>query len=159
VKFTITPDRYLRITTIAATLLILGSAFFSLLLFIKDGSAISFVIAILLVIIYVITYLYHPKNYFVGKDELVITRAAGKIVIPKKTIQEVSVIDRDLLSGSMRTFGVGGLFGNFGKFTNSTFGVMTWYVRRMDQLILITTDSERILVSPDDMDGFIAALR
>jgi hypothetical protein len=158
-KYEITPGRSLLITTTVATMLIIGGAFFSLLLFVREGSAISLVIALLLVIIYVIAYLYHPKNYFVGKDELVITRAVGKITIPKSTIKEVSVIDRDLLSGSIRTFGVGGLFGYFGKFTNSKFGVMTWYVRRMDQLILITTDRERILISPDDVDGFVAALR
>jgi Bacterial PH domain len=157
-KFSATANTPLKITTAVVSILLLVSIGLCFYLFVVDKSAISLAIAILLSITYVAAYLYSPQFFVVEKNQLTIKRVFGSVVIPKSAVQSVSIIHRDLIDNSMRTFGVGGLFGYFGKFTNSKLGAMTWYIKRMDQLVLITTSAEKIIVSPDDAAGFAAAL-
>ena len=55
-------------------------------------------------------------------------------------------------------FGVGGLFGYYGNFVNSTLGSMTWYATRRDKAVLITTlENKKIIVTPDSPEEFVAS--
>ena len=54
---------------------------------------------------------------------------------------------------TIRTFGVGGLFGYYGKFRNKTFGNMTWFAtQQKNYLIFETTNNQKIVLTPDDTD-------
>lgn len=71
-------------------------------------------------------------------------------------IKSVELIEKATLSGTIRTFGVGGLFGWYGKFANSQLGNMTWYLTRRDKPVLILKkDSKKILISPDQAEAFV----
>jgi len=60
------------------------------------------------------------------------------------------------LTYSVRTFGVGGLFGYFGKFWNKEYGNMTWYATRRDKAIMIITkENKKIILTPDEVEKFI----
>jgi Bacterial PH domain len=157
-KFAATTSASLKITTAVVSFLILGSAASCIIFFAIDKSIISLVIAIILIGAYIVAYAYQPQYYVVGKDDLSIKRLSSNIVIPKSAVQSVSIIHRDMLDVSLRTFGVGGLFGYYGKFSNSKLGAMIRYIKRMDSLVLITTSAEKIIVSPDDAEGFVKAL-
>lgn len=155
--FKATPDKSVKVVTVIICFFLL-SVIGLMGIFMIEKSIILPVISVVILAAFVLAYLYRPVSYAISSDELHIKRVAGDVIIPRSAIKHIDVIDKDLVNGAFRTFGVGGLFGYFGKFSNSRFGSMTWYVSRMDQLVLITTEREKILVSPDDLDGFVAAL-
>lgn len=51
----------------------------------------------------------------------------------------------------IRTFGVGGLFGNYGKFYTQGLGNITMYGTQNKNFILIKTENKKILITPDDL--------
>ncbi|WP_373812815.1 PH domain-containing protein, partial [Porphyromonas loveana] len=51
---------------------------------------------------------------------------------------EVAPIGKEALSGSIRTFGNGGLFGYAGFFRNKALGSYRMYIKRMKDLAVIT---------------------
>ncbi len=60
---------------------------------------------------------------------------------------------------TIRTFGVGGLFGYYGEFVNWKLGNMTWYATRRDKTVLIeTVDDKKLIVTPDEPEAFIKQL-
>lgn len=79
------------------------------------------------------------------------------IRIERSHIKSLQLLDKKKLKGAIRTFGVGGLFGYYGKFANSTLGSMTWYATRMDKAILIETiANKKIIVTPDEPEKLVA---
>jgi hypothetical protein len=114
-------------------------------------------LAIVLMIIYLIALLLKPLNYEITENELNIRRLIKSVHINRSDIESLELIDKSTLSGTIRTFGVGGLFGWYGKFTNSKLGDMTWYVTRRDKPVLITRkDGKKILISPDEAEVFVS---
>ena len=71
----------------------------------------------------------------------------------------VELLDKERLNGSIRTFGVGGLFGYWGRFANSKIGVMTWYATRRDNAVLITKfNNKKIVLTPDEPELFVSTI-
>lgn len=117
-------------------------------------------IAILLMIIYLICMLLKPLNYEIIEDNLIIRRLIKSVRINRSDIESLELIDKTSLAGTIRSFGVGGLFGWYGKFANSKLGDMTWYVTRRDKLVLIIKkDGKKILISPDEAEAFVSAFK
>jgi hypothetical protein len=156
--FSVTPGKTVIITSAIVTLIMLGCILFCFSTFIDQKSILSLVVGIVLILVFILAYAYCPQSYTIEKNQLIIKRIAGDVVIPKSAVKSVNIIHREIVRDSIRTFGVGGLFGYYGKFTNSKFGVMKWYIRRMDQLVMLTTSTGEFLLSPDDFDGFVSAL-
>ena len=115
--------------------------------------------AAFLTIVYFICWLLRPLRYSVTETDLLIERPMGNIKIKKEDIQSIEILQESNIGGTVRTFGVGGLFGYYGKYYNSTFGSMNWYVTRIDKPVLITTAKSKIVVSPDEPDRFAETLR
>jgi hypothetical protein len=66
-------------------------------------------------------------------------------------------LDKEKIGWAIRTFGVGGLFGYYGKFANTKLGSMTWYATRKDRAILVRTiDNKKIILTPDEPEKFVA---
>lgn len=115
------------------------------------------IINILLVLIYFITFAFRPKYYTFTNDKLEVNRLFKNVEIDLVEIKSVEQIGKEKLSKTMRTFGVGGLFGYFGKFQNTQIGSMTWYATRMDKAVLIVTnDNKKIILTPDNPEEFVA---
>jgi hypothetical protein len=157
-NFTVTSDKRVKIFTGIIILIFLTAIIGLIGIFIADSSTLTLAAAILLFAVFVVAYLFRPLSYTVTNDSLIIQRLAGNIHISKSSITEVRVIQKNEMNGSIRTFGVGGLFGYYGNFLHPKLGVMKWYVKRMDRLVLITTDSGKLLLSPDNVEGLINAL-
>ena len=99
------------------------------------------------------SYLFSPRKYELQNGQLIIKRLIGAKVINLTDIIEIRKINRGEMTGTIRTFGVGGLFGYYGKFHNSTFGHMTYYVtQRKNMILLKTKDEKKIIISPDDVN-------
>lgn len=96
-------------------------------------------------------YLYAPQSYVIDKEHLVIIRPAGNIKINLADILSVTPIPDNPWIGAIRTFGVGGLFGYYGKFYASSYGSMTYYATKLKGKILIQTrKNKKIILTPDD---------
>jgi hypothetical protein len=115
----------------------------------------SLPLAIFLILIYLICMLLKPLSYEITQDELIIRRLIKSVRINRNDIKSLELIEKATLSGTIRTFGVGGLFGWYGKFANFQLGAMTWYVTRRDKpVLIIKKDSKKILISPDEAEAF-----
>jgi len=109
-------------------------------------------------LLFLAAYAWSPVGYEIADGNVVIRRLIGNVRIPVSGIREVKIATRDDLSGSLRLFGSGGLFGYYGLFRNSTLGTSNWYVTDRSHAVVLTGDSGTVIVSPDDSAGFIAAL-
>jgi hypothetical protein len=152
-------DLTAKIITINVTI------FFAIIIFgqypiIKDaGRIIPIYTTVTLLAIYLITYGFRPVNYQINTALLIIHRPISDVKIDRSVITGVELLDKEQTKWSFRTFGVGGLFGYYGKFFNSKIGSMTWYATRRDKMVLIrTSDNRKIVLTPDEPERFVASL-
>jgi hypothetical protein len=111
----------------------------------------------MLLLIYGGAYLYRPLHYDLNSRELVIHRPLNPVVIPREDIEGVQLVDATEMKGTIRIFGVGGLFGYYGQFLNSRLGSMTWYATRRNKMVLLhTRDNTKIVLSPDEPEVFVS---
>lgn len=125
---------------------------------IEDNSRIvSHLVNFFLLLIYLITYSLRPQSYTLTNAKLIVNRNYKNVEIEIGDVKSIEQIGKEQISHSMRTFGVGGLFGYFGKFQNTQIGSMTWYATRLDKTVLIiTNDNKRIILTPDNRKEFVA---
>ena len=124
----------------------------------KDGDkTIPNCITVGLLLIYFFIFAFRPINYILTTEKLIIHRPLSNVKINRDEIKSIEQIAKEKLGNTFRTFGVGGLFGYFGKFANTKLGSMTWYATRRDKAVLITTsDNKKILLTPDNPEEFVA---
>lgn len=109
-----------------------------------------------LIIILLLTYGFSPKRYGLQDRQLVIYRPFQNKIYATEDMHSVSIVSKEEMKGSMRVFGVGGLFGYFGLFRNSRYGTMIWYATRRDQFVVIERSNGRtIILTPDDPNSFV----
>ena len=121
------------------------------------NSIIPILVTAVVIATFIFSYAFHPSAYSLSSTELTILRPAKNAVYPFNDLASAVLVDTKDMRYTLRTFGVGGLFGYYGKFTNSKYGNMTWYASRRTGMILISTkDDKKIVVTPNDVDGFLA---
>ena len=97
-------------------------------------------------------YLFRTKKYLLNERELIIVRPIKERIILLTDIEEIRLVAKGEMKWTIRTFGVGGLFGYYGKFYNRRFGSMTWYTTQLKNRIFIRIKSgEKIIITPDDI--------
>ena len=97
-------------------------------------------------------YLFSTKKYLLNGKELIIVRPIKERIILLSDIEEIRPVAKGEMRWTIRTFGVGGLFGYYGKFYNRKFGSMTWYTTQLKNRIFIRIKSgEKIIITPDDI--------
>jgi hypothetical protein len=151
-------DNLTKIVTIGVTILF-AVIIFVPLIFISDGSGDQNAIytRVALLAIYIITFGFSTKDYQLTPDEIIVRRLFGNVKIKRSEILSVEIIEKEQMGWIIRTFGVGGLFGYWGKFSSSTLGSMTWYATRKNKIILIKTiKNKRIVITPNEMEQFVA---
>ena len=97
------------------------------------GKANPIYTTVALSVIYFIALVFRPIYYKITNDKLIIHRLIKDVKINRQNISTIELINKEKISWSFRTFGVGGLFGYFGNFANSKLGRMTWYATRRDR--------------------------
>jgi hypothetical protein len=113
----------------------------------------------LVFLVYLFCFLYRPIDYRTTDNKLIINRLIKKVILDKSEVLNVELLTNEDLKWTIRTFGVGGLFGYFGKFRNSKIGNMTWYATRRNNAILINLkDGQRIVITPDNPESLIVEL-
>ncbi len=97
------------------------------------------------------SWLYAPQSYTLDRNELTINRPIGKVKIKLGDLKQVRLLADNETKGTIRTFGVGGLFGYFGKFYMPGIGHATFYATQRKNRILIVTNNDKIwIITPDD---------
>jgi hypothetical protein len=150
-------DNLAKGVTIGVTVLFATIIFGQYSIIKNAGRAIPIYTTVTLLLIYFIAFAFRPINYMLTSDNLIIHRLFADVKIQRSQIKSIELLEKTATSWSIRTFGVGGLFGYYGKFLNSKLGSMTWYATRRDRMILIVTiDNRKIIVTPDDPNKFMA---
>jgi hypothetical protein len=127
---------------------------------IKDaGRAVPIYTTTACLLIYFLAFAFRPINYMVTEDEIIVRRPLLNVHMKRVDIKSVELIDKNKIRGSIRIFGVGGLFGYYGRFANFSLGRMTWYATRRDKPVLVKTiDDKKIIFTPNDPDKFLNKL-
>ena len=109
-----------------------------------------------LLFVYVITYAFKPKDYELTAKYLIINRVIYNVKINREDIRSIEKVSSEQMKLTVRTFGVGGLFGYFGKFYNKSIGKMTFYTTQRNKRILVKTMNDKnIILSPDEPEKLI----
>jgi hypothetical protein len=153
-------DKLAKVVT-AVIIILFTAIIFLQLIFIQDfGNTSSIITITTLLISYLIAFIFRPISYIILDEFLVIHRPLLDIKIALNEIENMVVLDSQELKGTIRTFGVGGLWGYWGSFANSRIGAMKWYATRMSNAVLITTgNNKKIVLTPDDPELFVKRLQ
>lgn len=116
-------------------------------------------VALTLWLTFLLCYLYHPVAYSINATFLYIHRPISNLAIPRNEIRNFRQVPEEEMKWTIRTWGVGGLFGYFGKFTNTNIGRMTLYATQRTNYVLLELTDRKIILTPDDPSAFIAALK
>ncbi len=111
------------------------------------------------VLILALSYAYSPRGYTISEQAILVERLFGNARIPLDGIRELRVAAADDFQGCIRLFGNGGLFGYYGLYQTSKLGKCTWYVTNRSKSVVVVTGTKTAVFSPDDVDGFLAAIR
>lgn len=152
-------DKTAIVITVGVTILFIVIIFGQYSVIKDQGRAAPVFTTVASLLIYGISYLFRPTGYTIDAEELTIRRPVGNVRLKREEIKSVELVAPNQVSGSIRTFGVGGLFGYYGHFANFHMGRMTWYATRRDRPVLVRTVlGKKIVLTPDNREGFVAEL-
>lgn len=121
------------------TLLLLGVIFWQIFLFIEAPQSNSIIASLFLLGILLIPFYYHPIHYCIQAEQVIIRRPFKNIVVNRDEIESVRMVNKHEMKGTLRSFGVAGLYGYFGKFSNLELGSMLWYATQRRNYVLVKT--------------------
>ncbi len=148
--FTNSLDESARKKTKGFILMIISLAFLYSITF-KDNWIVPLIFVATFLLIFFGNYLLKPYKYQLNKDNIIVYRLIGKILINRQDIKSIEQLHSDILKDTNR----GGLFGYFGKFKTES-GKMNWYGTRRDKIVLITTkDNRQVVITPDEPSKFV----
>ena len=157
--FTSSFDRLATIVTWGVSLLFITIIGVQIKELIHEFSSLSLIVIILLLLVYLFTFLLRPLHYTITDTALIIQRPLFSKKIARSDIESLELFINGELNWAIRTFGVGGLFGYFGRFYKGSIGSMNWYATRRNKAVLIRTyEGENIVVTPDDYQNFMREL-
>jgi len=149
-------DKVTLLVTIGITILFLVIGFGPLFFDHDLKNSVPIFVDIFLFLAYGLCFGLSPQSYEINEKNLIIKRLFKNVVINRSQIISATSVESSKVRWAVRTFGVGGLFGYFGKFWNKEFGDMTWYATQRSHTVLIITDQhQKIVLTPDEVDLFI----
>ena len=149
-------DNLAKVVTIVITILFAAIIVGQFSLINDNGKSVPIFTTILLSLIYFGTFSFRPISYKLTDNKLIVHRPLSDIKIDRTEIKSVEQLDKAKLSWAVRIFGVGGLFGYWGKFSNTKIGSMTWYATRRNNAVLVTTiHNKKIILTPNEPEKFV----
>jgi hypothetical protein len=159
--FKATLDRATNLISAAVALLLLAIPY--ILTSASNGdipAPLLLLITLVNIIILGAAYLFSTKGYSVDNQHFIIHKPFSKTKIERNQIESVSQVEPAAVRLSIRLFGSSGLFGYYGLFRNKTLGNYTAYgTQRQNYILLTIKNNKKIIVTPDDPEGLIEALR
>lgn len=159
-KYAASLDRTCRIITLLVSLLFAVIIVYQMVSFMRYRDVTPLWVTGLLLIVYGITYCYHPVNYQIKNNKIIVHRYASNVVLSCDEITHIEIVSPQKLRNAIRIFGVGGLYGYFGKYINRDLGPMTWYATQRDnEAVLIEMNNrKKIILTPDKPEQFVDEL-
>ena len=154
-QFSASYDKSTKILTVVLGVLLAAIAFILTMNMAIIGGGVAAVIMLM----YGVAYAYSPRDYVSSDRSMVVRRLAGNVRIPLDGIRDARAGTKDDLAGCIRLWGNGGVFGYYGLFQTSKLGRCRWYVTNRRNAVVVVTDQQTTLFSPDDVDGFLVAIR
>lgn len=155
-EFKASLDTTAKLITALVTLLLLVLSYKSVTAIISangDNKAIIIHSGLLLLFTFIMVsaYVFAPRSYRIDSSELVIVRPAKDRIVKLSGIAEIRTIEDGSMPSAIRTLGVGGLFGYFGRFYISGIGNVTLYAtKRTNNVFIRTKQGENIMITPDN---------
>ncbi len=117
--------------------------------------------SLLPILILIISAAFAPRQYQISGDGILVRRLLAKDVkIPLCGIYSIEPVSyKYVLKKAVRVMGSGGGFGIYGEFTSPSLKYFNAYMTRRDKLVLIRTPDKPFVLTPDDPEGFIAAVQ
>ncbi len=113
----------------------------------------AFLLAILLVPFY-----HHPIKYSISANQVIVKRPFRSVYIHRGDILSVSVLNEHDMKDTLRSFGIAGLYGYFGRYSNLKIGSMHWYATQLRNYVLIQTQDKNYILTPDNPQEFVRQL-
>ena len=110
-------------------------------------------------IIPVLGFLNTPYKYILTNTELIIKRQIKDTVIPWASISQIRLMTKEDKKGMLRTFGVEGAFGAYGKYQSLKHKKLFVNVRRYTNWTLIVTNGKKYVIAPDDIQLIEVAIK
>lgn len=104
-----------------------------------------------------ICYFFSVSGYSLQGDQLVVHRIGWAIRFPLADVTEITVNPHAMM-GSIRVFGIGGVFGYIGRFHNSVVGDYKAYVTQPNLALIVGLGAHTIVITPDDPVEMKAAI-
>ena len=143
-------DDLAKALTITASVIFTFAVAGQMILFNAGEPIIATIVTVLLLLVYLRSYLLSPLGYEVTHNEIIIHRRLRDIILKRGDIANIELADDNRLKHAVRILGVGGFFGYFGRYFNREMGVMTWYATRRNKTVLISThNNKKIVLTPD----------
>jgi hypothetical protein len=159
-KFNASLDTLAKVITFCTTLLFIALITFLVYTRYPRHLTEAAIVGIVPVLIYVGCYIFHPSGYNLEESRLSILRLVKNVSFNLSDIRTVRRFATKEMAGTTRRFGVGGLFGYFGRFYNTREGRLTFYSTRRDTALLLETHAgKKIIISPDDPEELIRMLK
>jgi hypothetical protein len=114
---------------------------------VNNNNVILTLTSFFLFITYLVAWLLHPTSYEINNENLLVHRPISAIKIKLASIKNIEKTEPGY---SMRLFGSGGLFGYYGLFTSNKLGRHHRYTGNNKNLVLLTTDKKKYLLSIHD---------
>ncbi|MFC1489755.1 PH domain-containing protein [Candidatus Latescibacterota bacterium] len=154
--FTCSRDRFTNIITYGV-LLILLMVGVSLYYTIRNSGVPVFVHLIIPISIIPLlaVFLYVPLKYTLTPDKVIINRLGPDKIIARSEIKSVSILDNNMLKGSLKLFANGGMGGYVGLYSNKALGQYKAHATRRNNYVLLESETEKYIITPDDPKRFV----
>ena len=106
-----------------------------------------------------LAYAYSPRACAVSNRAILVKRLIGSVHFPLEDVREARAATAADLRGCMRLWASGGLFGYYGLFRTAKLGKCPWYVTNRRNAVVVVTGAKTAVFSPDNVDGFLEAIR
>ncbi|MGI9107270.1 MAG: PH domain-containing protein [Pyrinomonadaceae bacterium] len=148
----------LKAITAGVSCLLLGLCVYSLWQLLNGAIGISFVGTVMPLVLLACAALFTVRGYSVSADRLTVHRLGWSHNIELSELSSARYVP-GAMTGSIRTFANGGLFAFAGNYYDSRLGAYRAYVTDGAKSVVLKFKDKTIVVSPDDPEEFIAALR
>jgi hypothetical protein len=146
------------VVTILTLVVLVGTLWFTLVVLPEWPAQVLWLKYLLMFIVMgtiVIGSCYVPIRLKASGDKITIRLLLVSQEIPLNEVIEVRQISKFDVSGSIRTFGSGGLFGYLGRFKSNKLGNYTMYATEWNNLVLIRTNNKKYVISCKKAQDFV----
>src|SRR5205809_6718386 len=154
ISFSASLDRFAKLSTIAVCLALTAIVLRAFSYFDTNPFAAVLSLTATMAII-IVCLLCRPLEYILTDDSLIVRRVLKNVTIARKEITTVRSVGEKELKGLVRVFGVGGLFGYFGKYGGKKSGGIDMYATNRSNSIMIETSAQSLIITPDDAAAFL----